>query len=312
MGIKLKKGTEAPDEASVQMWRRETNVLLLLYIHLVFFYACKISKMLLVNGKPASAAAGELLSRQVNFFAISSLQPERSDGRSVVSCFLFFVDLYDVDGHQTQNEVTFDFSTCLFLKCSLFFLNKKTQSFSLFLNGFGLLSVAFLSSYFRFFDDLWEFLCRCTEKQNKEEKNFISGTDCFWLVECESQQFLSFLCFDGQFLLLRQNWWWRNGRKERERFLNPWWFTPLFPSFFTSFISSSLPHFSVLFSNLMSTHRYLLTNRHAFSDGCFSAVFSLTWTVWKPITARKKRYRYMLKIEKEMQKKYWLWLMMVF
>lgn len=135
MGIKLKKGTEALDEASDETWRRETDFLLLLYIHLLFFFSCKISKKLLINRKPAPAAAGEFLFRQVNFFAISSSPPRQSDGRSSVSCFLFPVFRGSVQRgrSQTRHEVTFDFFTCLFFKCSLlFFLNKKTPSFSLF------------------------------------------------------------------------------------------------------------------------------------------------------------------------------------
>lgn len=104
-GAKVNPETEAlNEEASNQTRRRETKMLenffLLLYIHLhflslflslfflFFYFFCKISRILPVDRKRAPAAAGDFLSRQVNFFAISS-SPQQSDRRSVVSCFLF-------------------------------------------------------------------------------------------------------------------------------------------------------------------------------------------------------------------------------
>ncbi len=123
--------------------------------------------------------------------------------------------------------------------------------------------VHFFVVIFQIFRRSLRILVSLYRKTKKEERTSSVALIVFDSLNVNLSSFYPFyVCW--KVFTFRQNWWWRNDRKERERFLNLWRFTPLLPSFFPYilhfFISSSFLS-SVQFSNLMLTHRYLLTNR---------------------------------------------------
>lgn len=129
--------------------------------------------------------------------------------------------------------------------------------------------VHFCRQILHFSDDLWGFCPRVTtlyKHKGRKTSSVASIFFCFGLVECESEQFVSFLrlysfYFQTELMMMMMM---KREQRERGRFLNLWRFTPLPPSFFTYILPSFLhPSFLVRFSNLTSTHRYLRKIKHS-------------------------------------------------
>lgn len=154
-----KKWQHSVRGGSAQTWRREKLVqpILLLYthLHLFFFCSCKIRGVLPTHRKRALAAAGEFQPGRWEMFAISS-SLKQLDRRSLVSWLLRVVMISWICTvcrvAHTGQKVTFDFSTCLFLKCS-FFLNRLCFFYQTVLDY---RQVDFLSSCFRFLNNVFQ------------------------------------------------------------------------------------------------------------------------------------------------------------
>lgn len=128
-----------------------------------------------------------------------------------------------------------------------------------------------------------------TEKQTKGRWSFVSGNHWFWLNECESQQFLSFLRSLYSFYFSD----WAEDEETRERFLNLCRFTPL-PPFLTSILPSSLPRSLVWpHVNTQIPPDEQRRPRHALcaASHCSSAnsVLWWIWHVWKLVTAENRK-----------------------
>lgn len=196
-----------------------------------------------------------------------------------------------------QEEVTFHFSTCLFLKCPLLFFLTNRLFLSFFFSSIFWIFVHFVVIFYIFrttFED--SSLVIRTGKQTNEKINFVGVRQwhrLFGLVECESQQFVSFFFCCTVFTFQTET---DDEKEKRGRFLTlrrfiPPFFLPL-PSFLPSFLHLALvvgPVFTLVMFQKPHVNTQIppenKTRRpHAFSAGNFYFLFFIFFTVFLAAT----------------------------